>query len=638
MRAKCHLPAFLLTAICYCPPCAGQQTHITFAYNRAYITFKGIDDWEFKPVQVGDKFGFSTGPATGAWGITSPSGEVEIYPLFDKVCRFVNGYAAVKVDGLWGIIDTSAGFVIEPAWEKVWSPDNDGHPGELRMRFSGDGVDSKDLYEVDPLEDWTNGFNPGVFPLRKNDCWHLLNDAGEKLGEAAYPEMMPMTCDRAAVYNGKFWGYLGPDGLPAVPLQFLEARNFSEGLAAVRRENRWEYIDIHGKAVIPEQFERAEEFASGAAIVVAKGNFGIIDQTGNYLVKPEYPYISKPPEGEHFFVCTDFETGLFHRRSGMIMPPIYDNINILPDGNIVATLDFKQGLFDPEGKILLPLAPKNLSYIGESNILSTDETSLSLYNSAGRKLIERDYLAVKPFSEGRAAFQNREGRWGFLDKDLNEVIPAVFSWVTNFKESQAAAEDESGITIIGPDKQPVKNPKLALHPMHNKSGWSRVLFQNRIGIMDEQNRWLLRPEFQIIQVFSTGVIMAKRDGGWVVFPAEKDPAGNQTYEDAGQVFENRCWVKAGGKVGYIDQHGHIVIPLQYDEATNMRGGKAAVRKGKFWGFIAADGKEILPYIYTDIKLQHDGSFIVHEGEKKGFVSREGQFMQSEQETLPAEKN
>ncbi|HNX76264.1 MAG TPA: WG repeat-containing protein [Candidatus Rifleibacterium sp.] len=578
MKAKWRLPLFLLTAIFYCIPGVAQQTNITFADNRAYITFEGIDDWEFKPVQVGDKFGFSTELVTGKWGTTSPSGKVEIYPLFDKVCRFVNGYAAVKLDGLWGVIDISACFVIKPAWEKVWSPANDGHPGELTMRFSGDGVDSNDLYEVDPLEDWTNGFNPGVFPLRKDNAWHLINADGDQLSDTAYPELMTMACDRAAAIKDNLWGFLGPDGLPAVPFQFTEVSNFSEGLAAVRKDNFWGYIDVNGKTAILEQFDQAEEFASGTAIVVAKGNYGIINQAGNFLVKPEFPYINKLPESDLFMVCTNFKAGLFHRKSGMIMPPVYDNCKVLPDGNIIATLDGQQGLFDLEGKVMLPLAPRNLSCIGESIILSTDETSLALYNPADKSFVERDYLAIKPFSDGRAAFQNREGMWGFLDKNLNEVIPADFTWVTDFKGSQAATENASGVTIIDLNRQPVSKQQLDLHPIKDKPGWSRLSFQNRQGIMDEQNRILLRPEFSIIQVFSTGVMLAKRDVGWVMLAAENSPASNQTYEEAGNVLENRCWVKSGGKVGFIDQHGHVVIPLQYEAATDMRVAKPRSEK------------------------------------------------------------
>ncbi len=638
MQAKWHLPVFLLMAIFYGMPCAGQQTRITFAYNRAFVTFEGIDDWEFKPVQVGDKFGFSTGPATGAWGITSPSGEVQINPLFDKVCRFVNGYAAVKLDGCWGVIDTTAAFVIEPSWEKVWSPENDGHPGQLTMRFSGDGVDADDLYEVDPLEDWTNGFAPGIFPLRKDDCWHIVSADGTEPVNRAYSSMKTMTCSRVAVQHDRLWGYLGPDGLPKVPFQFAEAGNFSEDRAAVRREYLWGYIDIDGRVVVPEQFDSAIEFASGAAIITKKFNYGIIDRAGNFLVKPEYFYINRYAETDLFMVYTNFEVGLFQPGVGMIVPPIYKECKILPDGSIWASMDDKEALFDRSGKIMLPLAPRNLSWIGESIILINENGLLSLFRTTDRKLFERSYRVVHPFSEGRAAFQNEQGLWGFLDTNLNEVIPADFTWVTNFKDSQAAVENASDIVIIGPDGQQAKNPELHVRPLRSKSGWSLVVFQHHVGLRDEKGKWKLRPEFLMAQDFSTGVMMFKQAAGWVIFAAESGITDSRKYEEAGNISEDRCWVKAGGKVGYIDQSGQLVIPLQYDAATDMCCGKAAVKKGKLWGFITADGKEILPHIFTDIRWQPDGSFMVNEGEKKGFVSREGQFMQSEQETRPAEKN
>jgi len=146
---------------------SAQQTHITFAYNRAWLTFTGIDNWEFKPVQVGDKFGFSTGLATGAWGITKPSGEVEISPLFDKVCRFEKGFAAVKNRGYWGVINTSAEYVVEPDFDKVWSPQNNKDTEELVMRFSGDGVDLMIFTSQTLSKTGQTASTPGFFRCRK---------------------------------------------------------------------------------------------------------------------------------------------------------------------------------------------------------------------------------------------------------------------------------------------------------------------------------------------------------------------------------------------------------------------------------------------------------------------------------------
>ncbi len=631
------LARFLTILFLSAIPCFAQQTDVTFADNRAYITFKGIENWEFKPIQVGDKFGFDTGEATGAWGITLPSEKVEIHPLFDKVCRFKNGYAPVKLEGSWGIIDTMAEFVVEPAWEKVWSPQNNGEVDRLVMRFSGDGVDPDDLYEVDPLEDWTNGFRPGVFPLWKNERWHLIASSGNLIGSATYESMLPMAFERAAVFADKLWGYVSLDGQLAVPLQFRGSASFREGRAAVRKENLWGYIDISGRFIIPEQFERAGDFASGTAIVIARGNFGIIDQAGNYLVQPEYAYINEMPEPDLFNICSAFETGLFHRTKGMILPVIYDSCSINPDGSILAARDKKQGLFDADGNVLLPPGDAVITSLGNSFLLCVSDTSLSVYDSRQKKLVELDYKTVNKFSEGLAAFQTRERQWGFLDMQLKEKIPPGFIWVSDFSEGQAAVESADGIMIIAKDGQPAAEPKVVKRPIFKHAeGWQLAIFNQRLGVQNAAGIWRVRPEYRDIRAFPSGVLLVQRDKTWTLITAENEPGNRSTFDEVGHVSENRCWVRTGDRYGFLDDTGQMVIPQQYDMARKMKNGMAAVRKNKLWGFIDPQGKELLPNIYTDVQQQDDGTYIVFEGNRKGYVHSNGQFMPAESENLPPE--
>ncbi len=616
---------------------SAQQTHVTFAYNRAWLTFSGIDDWEFKPVQVGDKFGFATGPATGAWGITKPSGEVEISPLFDKVCRFEKGFAAVKNRGCWGVIDTSAAYVVEPAFDKVWSPQNNKDSEELVMRFSGDGVDPDDLYESDPLDDWTNGFNAGVFPLQKNERWHLIDSSGNQIGSATWERMLPMNSGRVAVFADKLWGYLGLDGKLAIKPQFAEAKSFREGLAPVRRANLWGYIDIAGNMVIPERFERADDFASGSAIIVASGSFGIIDKAGNYLVKPEYSYINAHDNPELLCVYTAFEAGIFHRSRGWVLPAIYDSFLVCPDGSILANLDGKQGLFDQNGKILLPLSNSKITPLGEVYLLAETEKGLAIFDTRNRQLKEFDYQKISNFSDGMAAFKNRDGLWGFLDRDLKEAIPARFVWVGSFSNGQAAAEMAEGMLIISHDGRPAEKPDVSVHKIYQHAyGWRYATFHNRVGVQDEKGNWRLRPEYRQIRVFSTGVMLAQRDKTWELITAEKPQGTGTKFKDAGNISENFCWVMSDKGCGYLNGDGKMVIECQYEKAYGFKNGIAAVRKNKLWGFIDTSGKEVLPHIYTDVDQQEDGTYIVFEGNKKGLVLTDGTFEPAEAETLTPE--
>jgi cytochrome c556 len=93
--------------------------------------------------------------------------------------------------------------------------------------------------------------------------------------------------------NGKY-GFMGRAGKVVIPPQFVDAQNFSEGLAGVRlskAEHKYGYIDTSGKVVIPPQFDRAGDFSEGLAWVGSWDNipvFGFIDRIGKMVIPPQF--------------------------------------------------------------------------------------------------------------------------------------------------------------------------------------------------------------------------------------------------------------------------------------------------------------------------------------------------------------
>ncbi|HEX8354647.1 MAG TPA: WG repeat-containing protein, partial [Pyrinomonadaceae bacterium] len=119
------------------------------------------------------------------------------------------------------------------------------------------------------------------------------------------------------------WGYVDERGRILVELRYAVLRDFSEGLAAAavldaerpeapgfrrgdRRNLKWGYVDAGGREVIPMQFLAAGDFAEGLAAVnpgvgVGDGegslcgpptNYGYIDRTGAFVIKPQFAHAS----------------------------------------------------------------------------------------------------------------------------------------------------------------------------------------------------------------------------------------------------------------------------------------------------------------------------------------------------------
>jgi len=75
----------------------------------------------------------------------------------------------------------------------------------------------------------------------------------------------------------RVFGYYDKDGQIAIEAQYSEARDFSEGYAAVKGVNgKWGYIDSDGNTVIPFDFDTAYDFVNGYARVEIKGKTGFI--------------------------------------------------------------------------------------------------------------------------------------------------------------------------------------------------------------------------------------------------------------------------------------------------------------------------------------------------------------------------
>ena len=88
-------------------------------------------------------------------------------------------------------------------------------------------------------------------------------------------------------------GYIDKSGRFVVEPQFIAARSFSQGMAAVKvgdqETRKWGYINMRDEFVIKPQFVFCDGFRAGIApVLTEKGKVGYIDNNGQFVVKPQY--------------------------------------------------------------------------------------------------------------------------------------------------------------------------------------------------------------------------------------------------------------------------------------------------------------------------------------------------------------
>lgn len=67
------------------------------------------------------------------------------------------------------------------------------------------------------------------------------------------------------------------------------------------------------------------------------------------------------------------------------------------------------------------------------------------------------------------------------------------------------------------------------------------------------------------------------------------------------------------KYGYINSHGNILIPMEYDALGTFIDGKVLAKKDTKIGVLNEEGKEVLPLQYDEIYMGENNTFIMKEG-------------------------
>ena len=277
------------------------------------------------------------------WGFINAKGEFVIQPQYDNAGNFSEGLACVRNGTKYGYIDRTGRLVIP--MEFGWQAQTGGGSAD-----NPDWDFTKLL--VEPL-----AFSEGLAVAHKNSLCGYIDATGKLVIEATFLGAWPFAEGYASVTTATGAGlidkngnltppdrhyiafaeglflahsglytqdkrrlfYFNPDGQRAFPQEFMDARVFSEGLAAVApgpgetlsMNSAYGYIDTSGTLVIRPQFyvagnNLAADFVDGRAIVselsigltgAMRNRHGVIDRSGNWIVRPKYDHISSYSDG-----------------------------------------------------------------------------------------------------------------------------------------------------------------------------------------------------------------------------------------------------------------------------------------------------------------------------------------------------
>lgn len=300
-------------------------------------------------------------------------------------------------------------------------------------------------------------------------------------------------------------------GKVIVKPEFFEARDFSEGLAAVKNDkNRWGYIDKTGKIIVDFQYAAAADFSEGIARIQLEGEdhwnglTGYIDRNGKTIIKPQFVADQlKMPESGGFseglaVVEKNGKMGYVDRTGKVVIEPKYDAAYPFIDGRAAVQVEFKVGFIDKTGRETIPMiyeygsAPRfseGLAHV----LFKNDNFFIDNNGKEALRSAADSYPDPYPsnFSEGLVAWVFANGKMGYLDEKGKIVVPALFDYEGDFSEGLAAVElneeygfiDKTGIIVI--------EPRSYLYLPQFVNGLARVTTRDfNFGYIDKKGKFV----------------------------------------------------------------------------------------------------------------------------------------------------
>ncbi len=233
--------------------------------------------------------------------------------------------------------------------------------------------------------------------------------------------------------------------------------------------------------------------------------------------------------------------------------------------------------------------------------VSEGDTALWGYlNKDGELVIPAVYQEATQFAANGLAAVMQDGLWGFIDKSGELVIPCRFETTRGFGEERLAPVKLDGLWGYIDKRGKLVIPcTYTQAEAFGENGLAAIRVDEKYGYIDENGRQVIEPIYTAAGSFDeNNRAIVKAFGQWGMINKRGEFVINPQFDSLGEFSPvGLALVQKDGLFGYIDRDGKYVIPPTFPHANAFAAnGLAAVCTELYglYGYINTAGKMVIP--------------------------------------------
>lgn len=150
-----------------------------------------------------------------------------------------------------------------------------------------------------------------------------------------------------------------------------------------------------------------------------------------------------------------------------------------------------------------------------------------------------------------------------------------------------------------------------------------LLADSGLKRVDNEYLYTLDGEWEAAKDFSEGLAAVQTGGKWGFINTDGVLVIDPVYDGAFSFSEGLAAVRKGSRWGYIDKTGNTVIAFQYETTFAFSEGLAVYGEGLYYGYINNKGEKVTSALYSEASSFREGVACVRKGSAYAFLDKNG---------------